>query len=58
MATDWVHIDTAWSMTNDLQRSLERMTEERDKWREKYEVLLRESCPTCGFYHDGIEPNE
>jgi hypothetical protein len=39
MASDWVHVDTAWDMSRDLQRSLERMTEERDRWRKTAEVL-------------------
>ena len=42
MAGDWVHIDTAWDMTNDLQRSLDWMTSDRDRWRKTAEMLARE----------------
>ena len=42
MATDWVHVDTAWDMTNDLQRSLDWMTSDRDRWRKTAEMLARE----------------
>ena len=42
MSGDWVHVDTAWDMSRDLQRSLEWMTEDRDRWRRTAEVLARE----------------
>ena len=55
MATDWVHIDTAWEMTNDLQKALDRMTEDRDQWKAKYEALLQQPCPTCVYYEGDMQ---
>ena len=42
MSSEWVHIDTAWDMSRDLQRSLEWMTGDRDRWRKTAEMLARE----------------
>lgn len=52
---DWIHIDTAWDATRDLQQSLDRMREDRDEWRAKYEALLRQPCPTCAYYEGDLQ---
>ena len=55
MASDWIHIDTAWDATRDLQKSLDDVRVERDQWKAKYEALLQQPCPTCAYYEGDMQ---